>query len=77
MANFTTTLRSICESEPNKREDVEGIFGSTNNGYALTLKPSAEEALQLWLNSNESSIVLCGNLSVKLFRFALEKKSFF
>ena len=26
MANFTTTLRSICESEPNKREDVEGIF---------------------------------------------------
>ncbi|MEE1338754.1 MAG: hypothetical protein UHD04_07375 [Muribaculaceae bacterium] len=52
-------------------EDVEGIFGSTNNGYALTLKPSAEEALQLWLNSNESSIVLCGNLSVKLFRFAL------
>lgn len=43
MANFTTTLRSICESEPNKREDVEGIF----KAYELSdyLTPAQIETL--------------------------------
>ena len=43
MANFTTTLRSICESEPNKREDVEGIFKAYEISDYLT--PSQIETL--------------------------------
>ena len=44
MANFTTTLRSICESEPNKREDVEGIFKAYEISDYLT--PAQIETLR-------------------------------
>ena len=52
-------------------EDVTGYFGKIANGFMLTLKPAEEEALHLWYNDGEQKVRLCGNFSVRLYRFAL------
>lgn len=52
-------------------EDVTGCFGKITNGFMLTLKPAEEEALHLWCNAGEQEVRLCGNFSVRLYRFAL------
>ena len=52
-------------------EDVTGIFAKTAQGYLLTLKPSDADAFYMWHNDNESTVQMCGNWSVRLYRFAM------
>lgn len=52
-------------------EDVLAEFGRWENGYLLTLKPEKEEAFVLWTNGEESAVMMCGNWSMRLYRFAL------
>lgn len=52
-------------------EDVKGFFGRTDNGLMLKLEPSGEDALHLWCNDGENKARVCGNLSARLYRFAL------
>ena len=52
-------------------EDIKGTFGRTGHGYILTLKPETEEAFYLWHNAQEKEVKMCGNWSVRLYRFAM------
>ena len=52
-------------------EDVTGTFGRTEQGFMLTLKPEAEDAFHLWHQLGAKEVQLCGNWSVRLYRFAL------
>lgn len=52
-------------------EDIVGIFGKTADGFMLSLKPENEESLNLWHNKNENKVLINGNLSSMLYRFAL------
>ena len=52
-------------------EDILGVFGKTEDGYILTLKPEDEESLNLWHNVGEAEVLVCGNMSAMLLRFAL------
>ena len=52
-------------------EDVTGQFGRTEKGLMLVLKPAEEEAFYLWHTEGEDTVQMCGNWSVRLYRFAL------
>ncbi|MBR5540918.1 MAG: hypothetical protein IKU64_00950 [Bacteroides sp.] len=52
-------------------EDVIGTFGKTEHGFMLTLKPQEEDAFYLWHHENEKEVQMCGNWSVRLYRFAM------
>lgn len=52
-------------------EDIIGVFGKTTEGFLLSLKPENEESLNLWHNKNEDKVLINGNLSAMLYRFAL------
>lgn len=52
-------------------EDIDGIFGRTAEGYLLRLKPQDEEALELWCRAGEARVMIGGNLSLRLLRFAM------
>ncbi|MBQ2299736.1 MAG: hypothetical protein II278_10245 [Bacteroidaceae bacterium] len=52
-------------------EDVTGTFGTTADGYQLTLKPSHEPPLTLWCSRDSATVMLHGNYSLRLLRFAL------
>lgn len=52
-------------------EDVAGTFGTTTDGYQLILKPSSEPPLTLWCSHGSANIMLHGNYSLRLLRFAL------
>lgn len=52
-------------------EDVSGTFGQTKEGYILILKPEEEEAFYLWTEEGNKSVMMCGNWSVRLYRFAM------
>lgn len=52
-------------------EGVKGEFGRTQDGYMLCLKPAEEAPLHLWCNWGGTSTFLCGNMSLRLSRFAL------
>ena len=52
-------------------EDVHGSFGSTKEGFRLSLKPEAEEPFELWCNLDARKVWLQGNWSMYLYRFAL------
>lgn len=52
-------------------EDVKGFFGRTDDGFLLKLEPSGENALYLWRTDGENEVRIGGNLSVRLYRFAL------
>ena len=52
-------------------EDVTGTFGRTEQGFMLTLKPETEDAFHLWHHLGANEVQLCGNWSVRLYRFAL------
>ena len=52
-------------------EDITGVFGRTERGFLLTLKPEAEEGLSLWHDAGGTEVQVCGNMSVMLLRFAL------
>lgn len=52
-------------------EDVSCTFHSTPDGYLLILKPLHEACLHLWTCNDNSKVYLSGNLSIRLYRFAL------
>ena len=52
-------------------EDVSAEFGRWENGSLLSLKPEREEAFLLWTMDDESVVRMCGNWSMRLYRFAL------
>lgn len=52
-------------------EEVNGTFGKTEHGFLLTLQPQGEESLHLWHNGNEKEVAVSGNLSARLYPFAL------
>ena len=52
-------------------EDIIGVFGKTTKGFLLSLKPQDEESLNLWHNNDENKVLINGNLSAMLYRFAL------
>ena len=54
-----------------KYENVTQQFGTTANGYMLTLTPEGEEALQLWHNNGENTVNIHGYYELRLVRFAL------
>lgn len=52
-------------------EDVTGTFGRTLDGFYLHLKPAEEEPFHLWTKEGHPQVMLLGNWSVRLYRFAL------
>ena len=52
-------------------EDVSAEFGRWENGFLLSLEPEQEEAFLLWTQDGSSVVMMCGNWSVRLYRFAL------
>lgn len=52
-------------------EDIVGVFGRTESGFMLTLKPQDEEGLNLWHNTGENEVLIGGNMSAILLRFAM------
>ena len=52
-------------------EDILGVFGRTERGFMLTLKPEAEEGLSLWHDAGGAEVLVCGNMSAVLLRFGL------
>jgi hypothetical protein len=52
-------------------ENIIGVFGKTADGFLLSLKPENEESLNLWHNKDEDKVLINGNLSAMLYRFAL------
>jgi hypothetical protein len=52
-------------------EDVTGTFGRTLDGIYLHLKPAEEEPFHLWTKEGHPQVMLFGNWSVRLYRFAL------
>lgn len=52
-------------------EDIRGCFGRTAEGFMLRLKPAEEEALCLWCTDGSDEVRIGGNLSARLYRFAL------
>lgn len=52
-------------------EDVLGEFGSTGNGFFLRQTPAGEESLLIWTVDGENTVYVNGNLSLRLFRFAI------
>ena len=69
----------MCDSLPDKfslqysfdYEDVLGEFGATENGFFLRQTPAGENPLLMWTISGENTVYFNGNLSVRLFRFAI------
>ena len=52
-------------------EDVTGTFIRTAGGYHLRLKPTDEDAFELWCCRDSREVWLCGNWALRLYRFAL------
>ena len=52
-------------------EDVSAVFGRWEEGFLLSLKPEKEEAFHLWTKDGESMVIMNGNWSMRLYRFAL------
>ncbi len=52
-------------------EDILGEFGATENGFFLRQTPENEESSVMWTKEGGNKIYLYGNLSIRLFRFAL------
>lgn len=52
-------------------EDVTGIFSRTEDGYLLVQQPNNEPPFYLWCSEGGSVAYLCGNWSMRLYRFAL------
>ena len=52
-------------------EDVDGVFGKNSEAYVLTLKPQEEEMLKLWYSPGGGKVMVAGNLSLRLLRFAM------
>ena len=52
-------------------EGVTGTFGRTAKGFLLTLKLQGEEAIELWHDEGDKEVLIHGDNSTALYRFAL------
>ena len=52
-------------------EDILGEFGTTENGFFLKQTPANEEPLYMWTSAPNDVVLMGGNLSLRLLRFAL------
>lgn len=52
-------------------EDVDGVFGKSERGFLLTMKPQDQESLSLWLEDGGNEVMLSGNMSAMLVNFAM------
>lgn len=52
-------------------DDVEGRFGRYSDGYILTLIPDHEDPFHMWCSCGDDTVMLQGNWSMRLYRFAL------
>lgn len=52
-------------------EDILGEFGSTENGFYLKQTPANQEPLYMWTTAHNDVVLMGGNLSLRLFRFAM------
>ena len=52
-------------------EDILGEFGTTENGFFLRQSPANEDPLYIWTNAQNDVVLMGGNLSLRLLRFAL------
>ncbi len=52
-------------------EDILGEFGATPDGFYLKQTPAVDEPLFLWCKWEDDVVFIKGNLSLRLFRFAL------
>lgn len=52
-------------------EDVTGVFGRTEDGYMLSLRPLGKEIQNLWHSEKDNVVHINGNLSFELLRYAL------
>ena len=52
-------------------EDVSAVFGRWREGFLLSLKPEKEGAFHLWTKDGVSMVMMNGNWSLRLYRFAL------
>ena len=52
-------------------EDIFGEFGSTEDGFFLKQTPANEKPLYLWTSAQNDVVLMGGNLSIRLLRFAL------
>ena len=52
-------------------EDILGEFGTTENGFFLKQTPANEEPLYMWTSAHNDVVLMGGNLSIRLFRFAM------
>lgn len=52
-------------------EDVTGNFIRTADGYRLSLKSADEASFEMWCRERSKEVYLCGNWSLRLYRFAL------
>ena len=59
------------ELYPFQYEDVKSVFGKTDDGYMLVQKPDSEPPFYMWMCTNARKVYLCGNWSLRLYRFAL------
>ncbi len=54
-----------------KYEDIDSVFGITEEGYRLDLCPEDREALVLCVKKGSKNLWITGNLSPRLVRFAV------
>lgn len=54
-----------------RHEDVDCSFGTTDRGYLLELALPQQEPLQMWARTDTGQLLLHGNDSPRLLRFAL------
>ena len=59
------------ELYPFQYEDVKSVFGQTDNGFLLVQKPDDEAPFYMWVCTDKRKVYLCGNWSLRLYRFAL------
>ena len=52
-------------------EDIIGVFGRTEQGFLLSLRPQDEEELNLWHDAGGNEVLIAGNMSLMLLRFAM------
>ena len=52
-------------------EDILGEFGTTESGFFLKQTPANEDPLYLWTSAQNDVVLMGGNFSIRLLRFAL------
>ena len=52
-------------------EDIVGTFGKSGEGFLLRIEPQDEGKLEMWCNRDGRQVMIGGNMSAMLLRFAM------